>query len=310
MKPQPLVSVIVPVYNTERYLSLALESARGQTYRNLEIIVVDDGSTDGSAEVAERHAAEDPRVHVVRQTNAGVASARNHGLRVARGELIAPLDADDLWHPTKVQWQVARMHEAGERVGLVYCWYSRVDPDGRMIQDIASSTLEGRVLERIIEQYWIGSGSNAMIRRRCLDAVGGYHEGMRSRGGQGCEDWDLAIRLAEAFEFAVVPEYLLQYRDVPASMTGNVQQMSRSFDVMMQDLLKRRNDIPRRVVRRARANFLYYIAKACAGKGLRGQAAVGLIRSVVASPLDALTPRNCRDVIVAVCRPAARRHGT
>jgi glycosyltransferase involved in cell wall biosynthesis len=92
----PLVSVIVPVFNSEQFIVPAIQSALRQTYRNLEVIVVDDGSTDQTAELIAAEAASDPRVRIIRQPNSGVAAARNRGVAAARGEFIAPLDADDL----------------------------------------------------------------------------------------------------------------------------------------------------------------------------------------------------------------------
>ena len=102
---EPLISCIVPVFNGERYLGKALESILKQTYQPLEIIVVNDGSTDGTAAVAARYG---DQIHYVRQNNAGAPTARNLGLSVARGEFVAFLDSDDLWHPEKLERQMAR----------------------------------------------------------------------------------------------------------------------------------------------------------------------------------------------------------
>jgi glycosyltransferase involved in cell wall biosynthesis len=106
-----LISCIVPVYNSERYLGETLDSILAQTYRPLEIIVVDDGSTDGTAAVAAGYG---HRVRYVRQANAGEAAARNRGLNVAEGEFVAFDDADDLWHPEKLERQVARLEHRPE----------------------------------------------------------------------------------------------------------------------------------------------------------------------------------------------------
>ena len=105
----PLVSCIVPVFNGERYLREALDSVLQQTYRHLELIVVDDGSTDGSATIAASYG---DRLRALRQTNAGPAAARNHGLRDMRGDFAAFLDADDLWHPEKLARQMARFAQS------------------------------------------------------------------------------------------------------------------------------------------------------------------------------------------------------
>ena len=98
--PAPVVSVITPAYNAERYIEHTLESALRQTFREFELLVVDDGSTDGTAAIAQRYAEKDARFRVLRQTNRGIAAARNLAMRRARGRYLALLDSDDLWFPT------------------------------------------------------------------------------------------------------------------------------------------------------------------------------------------------------------------
>src|SRR6267378_894238 len=110
----PLVSVILPVRDGESSIGDTLESALGQTYRNIEVIVVDDGSRDRTRAIVEARALRDSRVRVIGQNNRGLAASRNRALAIARGEFIAPLDADDLWDPTKMERQVHRMTEAGD----------------------------------------------------------------------------------------------------------------------------------------------------------------------------------------------------
>src|SRR4051794_12933269 len=111
MTDHPLVSVIVPVFNGVEYVGEAIESALRQTYTNIEVIVVDDGSTDHTRSVVKSLAGRDGRVRLVGQANGGVARARNQGILFARGEMIAPLDADDLWAPNKIERQMSRMRE-------------------------------------------------------------------------------------------------------------------------------------------------------------------------------------------------------
>src|ERR1051325_8123716 len=117
----PLVSIIVPVCNGESSIADALASALGQTYKTVEVIVVDDGSRDRTREIVEAIARRDGRVRLVTQDNRGVAAPRNRALADATGDLVAPLDADDLWDPQKIERQVRRMLKAGDDTGLVYC---------------------------------------------------------------------------------------------------------------------------------------------------------------------------------------------
>lgn len=133
---QPLVSVVIPAFNCGRYVEEAVASALDQTFRDLEIIVVDDGSTDDTARSLEKYR---DRVRVVTQENRGSSSARNVGLGLARGDYVAFLDADDRWRPWKLEWQLACFREIGD-VGMVFSDFSAIDPDGGVV---AASYLDG-----------------------------------------------------------------------------------------------------------------------------------------------------------------------
>ncbi|MDF2765542.1 MAG: glycosyltransferase family 2 protein, partial [Rhodospirillales bacterium] len=133
----PLVSVVIPAFNAERFLARTLDSVSRQTYSALEIIVVDDGSLDGTAGIVRQQAALDPRVRLIRQENAGVAAARNRGIAESDGCFVAPLDADDLWHPQKIELQLRRFEERPS-AGLVYCWSIGIDEEDRVMRQRVS----------------------------------------------------------------------------------------------------------------------------------------------------------------------------
>jgi GT2 family glycosyltransferase len=237
MVNRTLVSVIVPCFNAAVTLSRTLDSARAQTHKHLEIIVVDDGSTDGSAEVAEAHGRIDPRVTVVRQTNGGVAAARNTGIAAARGRFVAPLDADDIWHPDKIVRQLALAED--DAVTLVYCWAVLVDPTGRVISDHARSTVSGHVVPALLRDNFLGNGSTVLIRREAALRVGGYDASLRARGAQGCEDWLLGLQMAEIGEIRVVPDFLVGYLVSAGNMSSNGQAMLRSTEIVAADFAQR-----------------------------------------------------------------------
>ena len=126
----PLVSVVIPCFNAERWIVETLNSVSRQTYANIEILVVDDGSTDGGVRLVESAASEDSRIRIIRKSNGGLSSARNCGIREAAGKYVAIVDADDLWHPRKIEKQVARYELAeqqGQQLGFVYCWSNSID---------------------------------------------------------------------------------------------------------------------------------------------------------------------------------------
>jgi len=233
---QPLVTVVIPAYNAERTIDETLCSARYQTHSNLEILVVDDGSRDATADIVLRHAALDSRVRLITQVNAGVAAARNRGISEARSELIAPLDSDDLWAPTKIEKQVQAMSRGGARVGLVYTWFAVIDERG-FVRDLEHRpTDSGRVLRRMSRGNLVGNGSSPLMRKSAILEAGGFDPGLRSAHAQGCEDLLLYFRISERHEFAVVPEHLTGYRRHADAMSEDALQMLRSYRLVAREM--------------------------------------------------------------------------
>jgi glycosyltransferase involved in cell wall biosynthesis len=198
-----------------------------QTYTNLEIIIVDDGSMDCTCEIATVFAKEDPRAQVVRGPNRGVGAARNLGIAHARGEFIAPIDADDLWAPQKIELQVKKIQE-DESVGLVYTWFDNINDDDEIIPGGFSFQFEGDVLRELCATDFIGNGSNPLMRTSAVREVGGYDPELRTQSAEGCEDWKLALALAERYKFGVVSARLLGYRYSLGNMSNRTALMIRS----------------------------------------------------------------------------------
>jgi len=261
-----LVSVVIPAYNGEATIDETLRSVRAQTHARLEIIVVDDGSRDGTAEAVLTHAAVDPRVSVMRQPNAGVAAARNLGWRSATAELIAFVDADDLWAPAKIARQLEALDAGGGRAGLAYTWYARIDPDSRVTSIGHRPNAQGQVLQDIFRGNFIGNGSAALIRRAVLEEVGGFDPGLRAQGAQGCEDFSIYFRIAENHEFALVPEPLTGYRTLPGNMSSDMLQMLRSWRIVAAEMVERHPGSAAAITE-GLANYLEWSALAAAERG-------------------------------------------
>lgn len=225
----PLVSVIIPAFNASGTLAQTLSSVSAQEYRNLEILIVDDGSTDETAEIAARFCAGEPRARLLRKANGGVASARNHGLAEARGDYVAPIDADDLWHPAKIARQVAAARQSAEPPGFVYCWFRDIDSAGRVWRDGPPLSVLGRAVQRLACFNFVGNGSGPLFSRRALLSVGGYDERLRQRGAEGCEDLLVQFAVARLYPVALVPEYLVGYRLTSCSMSSEADRMHRSW---------------------------------------------------------------------------------
>ena len=233
MTGQELISIVVPAYNSEGTPDETLRSIRAQTWQTLEILVVDDGSRDRTAEIVRRHAAEDQRVRLLSQANAGVAAARNYGIREARGRFVAVIDADDLWRPEKIALQRAAFDRAGPRCGLVYTLSAVIDARSRVISQHHRACHEGCVLEHLALTNFVHNGSSPMMLREAVLACGGYDASLRARKAQGCEDYDLYFKIAERYDFAVVPQHLTGYRQTAGTMSGDALQMLRSYDLFV-----------------------------------------------------------------------------
>ncbi|WP_312015220.1 glycosyltransferase family 2 protein [Bradyrhizobium lablabi] len=234
--------MVIPAFNAEATIDETLRSVRSQSHERLEIIVVDDGSTDDTVAVAALHADRDPRITIIRQDNAGVAAARNAGWRAASAEFIAFIDADDLWAPSKVERQLQAMIAGGERTGLVYSWYAWIDANSRVSVKSDPVFHAGEVLDYLFEGNFIGNGSSAMVRREALVAANGFESGLRASGAQGCEDLLFYCRVAEAYHFAVVPDYEIGYRYLPDNMSSDMTRMFRSWMLVADEMAARHPD--------------------------------------------------------------------
>ncbi|WFU39381.1 glycosyltransferase family 2 protein [Bradyrhizobium sp. CB82] len=234
-----LVSVVIPAFNASATIDETLRSVRSQSHRELEIIVVDDGSTDNTVAVVQRHLAQDSRITIVEQHNAGVAAARNAGWQAARADFVAFIDADDLWTPRKIEQQLQTLLDGGNRTGLVYSWYDWIDADSCVSARSDPVFHAGEVLDYLCQGNFIGNGSSALVRREALIAARGFESGLRASGAEGCEDLLFYCRVAETYQFAVVPEYQIGYRYLPNNMSSNMTRMFRSWMLVADEIMTR-----------------------------------------------------------------------
>jgi glycosyltransferase involved in cell wall biosynthesis len=208
-----LVSIIIPTYNHKTYVCDTIESGLNQTYPHVEVIVVDDGSTDGTGDLLKTRYGD--RISYIYQENKGVGAARNNGIRYARGEFVHICDADDQLLPTKIARCMSAFAEHPE-YGVVYtqCYY--VESDGRTIIPREQPELPSG---DIFCELLIGPSGNfipqctPLIRREAILSVGGFNETLRA-----VEDWDAWLRLAARYPFGVINEPLALYRVLPNAM--------------------------------------------------------------------------------------------
>jgi glycosyltransferase involved in cell wall biosynthesis len=225
-----MVSVIIPAFNYGRYLGSALESILAQTYEDFEIIIVDDGSTDNTLEVVRGFT--DPRIKYIYQENKGLPGARNTGIKAAQGKYIAFLDADDLWHPCKLEKQVSFL-ERNDNVGVVYTGASYVNTEGELLpfrwdpEPKSDSFYEALLFQNPIHV------SSATVRADCLAQIGLFDESFMA-----VEDLDLWRRIAARYSFYQISENLTIARHHPENMTKDLNRMAKGWSSYMAKALR------------------------------------------------------------------------
>jgi glycosyltransferase involved in cell wall biosynthesis len=199
MRRMVKVSVIVPVYNGEKYIREAIDSILNQSYKDFEVIVIDDGSKDNTLSIIKEYAG---KIRWKSQKNKGQASAINEGIKMAKGEYVAYLDADDVCMPQRLEIQVKYLDEHPD-VGLVYSSFCQVNSIGKIQRIIKAVPYDHFVL---LQKDYIAR-SAVMHRKKCLDKVGLFDEGIT-----GDDDWDMWIRISEKFGIGHVERPLVKYR--------------------------------------------------------------------------------------------------
>ena len=214
------ISVVIPTYNYGRFVREAIDSVLAQTCAPLEIVVVDDGSTDDTEQIVRSYG---DRVRYIRQENAGVAAARNTGIANARGEYIAFLDSDDVWLPEKLAKQLARF-DSDPGLGLVYAGAERFDESGTLSVELDG--MEGWIAPELLrlERGVIASGSGMLLPKQVAEEVGGFDADL-----QPSEDWDFCYRVALRHRIGFVPEVLVRYRQHGSGLHLDVPRMERAM---------------------------------------------------------------------------------
>jgi len=207
----PRVSVVMATYNYGQYIAQAIQSVMKQTYTDWELLIVDDGSPDDTPEVVRPYLA-DPRLHYHRQENRGQPQAKNVGIRLSRGNLIAFLDADDAWLPTKLAKQVA-LFDADPELGVAYTSLQRMNAEGQLLSPKKRAMVRGHVLQEAFRRT-IPPFSSSMVRREVFDEVGHFDESIPL-----AIDYDFWLRVALKYRFDYVDEPLLLYRTGHANLS-------------------------------------------------------------------------------------------
>jgi len=230
----PRVTIVAPTLNgaTRGFLAESIESVLAQTFRDFELILVDDGSTDDTRALCDRYAAADSRVQCISQQNRGLGGARNAGIRAGRGEFVAFLDDDDAWLPTKLERQIAMFDDAvNADVGMAYTALELVDESGRKV-GLQFHPLEDDLYARLFYENVIDAPSSVMLRRPVLETAGLFSEDLWI-----CEDIDLWLRVARVARVQATSEPLVRYRVHSQKMSSHHERLERDQVLVMERAL-------------------------------------------------------------------------
>jgi glycosyltransferase involved in cell wall biosynthesis len=281
-----IISVIIPTYNAQRTILATIKSVQQQTYKDIEIIVINDGSSDRTLEVLET--VNDRRLKVYSFPNGGLPTARNRGITLAKGEYLSFIDADDLWTPDKLEKQLAAL-QAKPEASVAYSWTAVMLESENYLGklDFFSGkrvAFTGDVYAKLLVNNFVGNGSNILIKREAIDLVGNFDPSFKS-----CEDWDYYLRLAAKCRFVVVPEHQILYRKTAGTMSSKGLVMEteglKVIDKVYQTVPQKLQHLKKRSI----ANFYLYCGKihvdcsVCSSDLSRGKAK--LAQAIALDPL-------------------------
>ncbi|MEE9270455.1 MAG: glycosyltransferase family A protein [Candidatus Krumholzibacteria bacterium] len=270
---KPKASVIIPCYNGERFIAEAIDSVLDQSFSDLEIIVVDDGSTDGSKAVVERYVGSERVTRIDHDENRGIAAARNTGVRAAQAEFIAFLDQDDLWYPQKLQKQLRVFEEdRTAEIGLVFSAHKISfmgkpprTPRGTHVPTVVNKASREAIFKALFLHNFIPM-SSVVIRRQCFDTLGLLDESIRS----GADDYEFCTRLVLKYRICHVDEPLMLRRVHDSNFTDDEKLSPAGIEINRRLLDKHPELAPLRV--RRESELLFKLGRALHGKGERKRA--------------------------------------
>lgn len=289
-KELPTVSVVMPVYNVAAYVAAAIASVLAQSFKDFELLIVDDGSTDHSVQLCEQFA--DKRIRIIRQKNRGLAGARNTGIRHARGQFVAFLDSDDLWTPNKLDVHMAHL-QSNPRLGVSYCASGFIDDSGQPLGYLQRPKLNNVSAKDVFMRNPIGNGSVPVIRREVLDEIcftasfdGDVRECWFDESFRQSEDIECWTRIAilTKWQFAGVAAALTLYRVNDSGLSAQIDKQLASWDRFLSKLQSYAPSFAQQHGRLARGYQLRYLARRAVRMGRGGAALRFAVSACLSAP--------------------------
>ncbi|MDM7936076.1 MAG: glycosyltransferase family A protein [Cyanobium sp. CZS 48M] len=254
---EPMVSVVIPAFDAESSLPATIAAVQAQTWSDWQLLVIDDGSRDGTADCVRRLQAGDERLGLICAPNRGVSAARNLGVARSRGPIVAFLDADDLWHPTKLERHLEQFR-AEPRLGVSFARVEVLTPEGVPTGQVSSSKLRDLRAEDFLSENPTTTTSNWVVRRLVLEEVGGFLESMSYSEDL---EWLLRVRCCTDWEIAGVPEVLTGYRTSVGGLSGQLARMETGWEQMVEQARRYAPELVEKHLNEARAIQLRYLAR-------------------------------------------------
>ncbi len=280
----PIFSVVMPVFNVEKYLKHSVQSVLEQTFNDFELIIVNDGSTDSSKKCLEQII--DTRVTIIEQENRGLAGARNTGIRAAKGKYVAFIDSDDLWHPDKLKYHFEHL-QINDQVGVSYSQSALIDDNGHSLGIVQSPKINNVTFRDIICRNPIGNGSAPVVRREVLDETVFwiYRNGIKFnsyfdesfRQSEDIEYW-LRIAATSQYKFEGIAQPLTFYRINNTGLSANLEQQLYYWEKAISKASLYAPEATTLWCNRAKAFQLRYLARRAIRSGSR-KAAIKMLRS-------------------------------
>lgn len=248
------ISVIIPAFNAEKTILQTIKSVQEQTFSDLELIVINDGSTDKTLELV--NSIDDCRIKIFSYVNGGLSTARNRGMTQARGEYITFLDADDLWAKDILEELLAALQN-NPKAGVAYCWTYYMYEEKNLNYPSTPVYYEGNVYLQLLINNFLSVGA-CLITRNAIESVGNFDSSLKS-----AEDWHYWLQLARHWDFVLVPKHLFFYRQTSTSMSSNVEIMEKNTLKMLE---KEWQVVPPELAylkNKCLANVYIYLAQKC-----------------------------------------------